>query len=120
MKMFVLDEADEMLSRGFKDSVYEIFRLVWKWIFYSKKVIKENNKTCLDIQRLQQTHACWCPSCSAVSNNAQRRAWSDQGVHEKSGYHSRETRRAHSWRLLLTAANKILISFLLCFIVNFL
>jgi len=26
MKMFVLDEADEMLSRGFKDSVYEIFR----------------------------------------------------------------------------------------------
>ena len=28
IKMFVLDEADEMLSRGFKDSVYEIFRLV--------------------------------------------------------------------------------------------
>ena len=30
MKMFVLDEADEMLSRGFKDSVYEIFRLISK------------------------------------------------------------------------------------------
>lgn len=26
IKMFVLDEADEMLSRGFKDQIYEIFR----------------------------------------------------------------------------------------------
>ncbi|XP_002129439.2 eukaryotic initiation factor 4A-I [Ciona intestinalis] len=26
VKMFVLDEADEMLSRGFKDQIYEIFR----------------------------------------------------------------------------------------------
>jgi len=26
IKMFILDEADEMLSRGFKDSVYDIFR----------------------------------------------------------------------------------------------
>ena len=24
--MFVLDEADEMLSRGFKEQIYEIFR----------------------------------------------------------------------------------------------
>lgn len=24
--MFVLDEADEMLSRGFKDQIYDIFR----------------------------------------------------------------------------------------------
>ena len=23
--MFVLDEADEMLSRGFKDQIYEVF-----------------------------------------------------------------------------------------------
>lgn len=28
MKMFVLDEADEMLSRGFKDQIYDIFRLL--------------------------------------------------------------------------------------------
>ncbi|GAM21646.1 hypothetical protein SAMD00019534_048210 [Acytostelium subglobosum LB1] len=28
IKMFVLDEADEMLSRGFKDQIYEIFRLL--------------------------------------------------------------------------------------------
>lgn len=28
VKMFVLDEADEMLSRGFKEQIYEIFRLV--------------------------------------------------------------------------------------------
>lgn len=26
VKMLVLDEADEMLSRGFKDQVYEIYR----------------------------------------------------------------------------------------------
>jgi len=25
-KMFVLDEADEMLSRGFKDQIYDIFQ----------------------------------------------------------------------------------------------
>ncbi|KAK9670782.1 translation initiation factor eIF4A, partial [Basidiobolus ranarum] len=28
LKMFVLDEADEMLSRGFKDQIYEIFQLL--------------------------------------------------------------------------------------------
>lgn len=26
MKMFILDEADEMLSRGFKDQIYDVFR----------------------------------------------------------------------------------------------
>ncbi len=26
IKMFVLDEADEMLSRGFKDQIYDIFK----------------------------------------------------------------------------------------------
>ena len=26
IKMFVLDEADEMLSRGFKDRIYDIFQ----------------------------------------------------------------------------------------------
>ncbi|KAJ4936718.1 hypothetical protein JOQ06_001305 [Pogonophryne albipinna] len=26
IKMFVLDEAEEMLSRGFKDQIYEIFQ----------------------------------------------------------------------------------------------
>jgi len=24
--MFILDEADEMLSRGFKDQIYDVFR----------------------------------------------------------------------------------------------
>lgn len=28
MKMFVLDEADEMLSRGFKDQIYEVFQFL--------------------------------------------------------------------------------------------
>ena len=26
--VFVLDEADEMLSRGFKDQIYDVFRLL--------------------------------------------------------------------------------------------
>ena len=26
MRMFILDEADEMLSRGFKDQIYDVFR----------------------------------------------------------------------------------------------
>ena len=28
IKMFVLDEADEMLSRGFKDQIYDVFQLL--------------------------------------------------------------------------------------------
>jgi translation initiation factor 4A len=28
IKCFVLDEADEMLSRGFKDQIYDIFQLL--------------------------------------------------------------------------------------------
>ena len=28
IKMFVLDEADEMLSRGFKDQIYDVFRFM--------------------------------------------------------------------------------------------
>eukprot|EP00494_Astrolonche_serrata_P020897 UN21129 len=28
IKMFVLDEADEMLSRGFKDQIYDTFQLL--------------------------------------------------------------------------------------------
>merc|ERR1711934_1281286 len=28
MKMFVLDEADEMLSRGFKDQIYDVFKFL--------------------------------------------------------------------------------------------
>jgi translation initiation factor 4A len=28
IKMFVLDEADEMLSRGFKEQIYEVFQLL--------------------------------------------------------------------------------------------
>ena len=28
MKIFVLDEADEMLSRGFKDQIYDVFKFL--------------------------------------------------------------------------------------------
>ena len=30
LKCFILDEADEMLSKGFKDQLYEIFQFVPK------------------------------------------------------------------------------------------
>lgn len=30
MKIFVLDEADEMLSRGFKDQIYDVFKKLGK------------------------------------------------------------------------------------------
>ena len=32
IKMFVLDEADEMLSRGFKDQIYDVFRTLNEYI----------------------------------------------------------------------------------------
>lgn len=39
IKMFVLDEADEMLSRGFKDQIYDVFKymppeiqVIWKYL----------------------------------------------------------------------------------------
>lgn len=35
--MFVLDEADEMLSRGFKDQIYEIFQKLSTNIQVKKK-----------------------------------------------------------------------------------
>ena len=28
IKMFILDEADEMLSRGFKEQIYDVFQLL--------------------------------------------------------------------------------------------
>lgn len=28
IKQFVLDEADEMLSRGFKDQIYDVFKVL--------------------------------------------------------------------------------------------
>ena len=28
MRIFVLDEADEMLSRGFKDQIYDVFKFL--------------------------------------------------------------------------------------------
>ena len=43
IKQFVLDEADEMLSRGFKDQIYDVFRhlnqeiqvtINWRMIYY--------------------------------------------------------------------------------------
>ena len=39
IKMFVLDEADEMLSRGFKDQIYDVFRHLNSNIQVKKKLI---------------------------------------------------------------------------------
>ena len=39
IKMFVLDEADEMLSRGFKDQIYDVFRHLNSNIQVNKKLI---------------------------------------------------------------------------------
>jgi len=43
IKVFVLDEADEMLSRGFKDQIYDVFKnlpaeVQVRTIFQSKKL----------------------------------------------------------------------------------
>lgn len=43
MKIFVLDEADEMLSRGFKDQIYDVFK------FLPAKVQVRNRRTCMYI-----------------------------------------------------------------------
>lgn len=39
IKMFVLDEADEMLSRGFKDQIYDVFRTLDENIQVSEWVV---------------------------------------------------------------------------------
>ncbi len=39
IKMFVLDEADEMLSRGFKDQIYDIFQLLPPKLQVSRRAI---------------------------------------------------------------------------------
>jgi len=39
--MFILDEADEMLSRGFKDQIYDVFR-----------TLNENIQVCRDMSWL--------------------------------------------------------------------
>lgn len=37
IKMFILDEADEMLSRGFKDQIYDVFRTLNESIQVSRE-----------------------------------------------------------------------------------
>lgn len=43
LKMFVLDEADEMLSRGFKDQIYEIFQV---YIIFTLSFYRLRSKLC--------------------------------------------------------------------------
>lgn len=46
IKMFVLDEADEMLSRGFKDQIYEIFQKLSTNIQVSLCLSSRDKKSC--------------------------------------------------------------------------
>ena len=34
LKMLVIDEADEMLNKGFKEQIYDIYRYVWTDRYY--------------------------------------------------------------------------------------
>lgn len=38
IKLFVLDEADEMLSRGFKEQIHEVFKLLPSEVQVQKKI----------------------------------------------------------------------------------
>lgn len=41
IKLFVLDEADEMLSRGFKDQIYDVFKLLPSDVSFFKSIEKQ-------------------------------------------------------------------------------
>ena len=42
IKVFVLDEADEMLSRGFKDQIYDVFKNLPAEVQVSGKHLRKN------------------------------------------------------------------------------
>jgi len=54
IKMFILDEADEMLSRGFKDQIYDVFR-----------TLNENIQV-IGTNRCQYCFFCWLLSSFQV------------------------------------------------------
>ena len=66
IKMFVLDEADEMLSRGFKDQIYEIFQKLstniqvscydLKKCFSQFKPFQEMQELCIVFSPCSQLH----------------------------------------------------------------
>lgn len=61
IKMFVLDEADEMLSRGFKDQIYDIFRMI-------PGQLQVRSITALCVPRAQRPrHQHRCASCRSAS-----------------------------------------------------
>lgn len=49
IKMFVLDEADEMLSRGFKDQIYEIFQKLSTNIQVSTSIVYFSSSSLFDL-----------------------------------------------------------------------
>ena len=109
IKMFVLDEADEMLSRGFKDQIYDVFRKLpstiqvgndsgqnWKQQQYPVLCLPLlcththiHTHTHTHVHTHVHTHTCTHTHThtrthtgdSSVSNNASGRAGGDKAVH---------------------------------------
>ena len=74
IRMFVLDEADEMLSRGFKDQIYDIFRMIPGQL---QVCTLSGCLLCLRMLRAWSictvyVHACCCRSGSACHCSAQQ------------------------------------------------
>jgi translation initiation factor 4A len=54
VKLFTLDEADEMLSRGFKDQIYDVFQ------FLPEKVQVALFSATMPLDVLEVTNRCVC------------------------------------------------------------
>lgn len=71
IKMFVLDEADEMLSRGFKDQIYEIFQKLSTNIQVSWVLSSSTRNPGVELDLIQPLYMCiskprsppWWTSC---------------------------------------------------------
>lgn len=69
--MFVLDEADEMLSRGFKDQIYEIFQKLSTNIQVSWVLSSSTRNPGVELDLIQPLYMCiskprsppWWTSC---------------------------------------------------------
>ena len=61
MKTFVLDEADEMLSRGFKEQIYDVFKSSPHdvRVFKISLLLKNNNIFCWVVTTIFWKKKCW-------------------------------------------------------------
>lgn len=62
IKMLVLDEADEMLNKGFKEQIYDVYRYLppatqVTYTVYMKVLLQDNWKICVHVYCLSnQSH----------------------------------------------------------------